>query len=290
MPRFTMLLICLLAIAASTTGRSQTVSVKPETVEFASGSLRLRGLVFRPQLEGRHRAVLFLHGSGLDYDRQVSAVGPLYASRGYVFFVPFRRGQGLSEGRGEAITVRLDREEETRGRAARMRLMAELLSTEQMDDVVAGLSYLRTRADVESQSIAVVGNSFGGILAVFSAERAPGIKAVVASAPAAQTWAGAPELRERLVSAVRNARVPIFFFQAENDYDLTPTEQMSAEMAKVHKPFVRKIFPAFGDTKADGHSFGYFGGAQWDSDVFAFLANHLRTGSGTTDRGASVTK
>jgi hypothetical protein len=77
------------------------------------------------------------------------------------------------------------------------------------------------------------------------------------------------------MTAARNARVPIFFFQAENDYDLAPTEQLSAAMAQAHKPFARKIFPPFGQTNADGHSFGYFGATQWESDVFAFLAKHL---------------
>ena len=110
---------------------------------------------------------------------------------------------------------------------------------------------------------------------MFSAERALGIRAVISSATAAQSWATAPELRERLLSTVRAARVPIFFFQAANDYDLAPTEQLSSEMRRTGKPFVRKVYPAFGKTNADGHSFGYFGGTQWGPDVFAFLDMHL---------------
>ena len=33
-----------------------------------------------------------------------------------------------------------------------------------------------------------------------------------------------------MVRAVQNARVPIFFFQAENDYDLSPSLTLSAAM------------------------------------------------------------
>jgi len=32
-----------------------------------------------------------------------------------------------------------------------------------------------------------------------------------------------------------------------------------------------KIYPPFGRSPQDGHSFGYFGAASWEQDVFAFL-------------------
>ena len=250
-------------------------AVAPDTVEFASGPLMLRGLVYRPAGPGPHPAVLFLHGSGDDYQAQVAEVGPLYARNGYLLFVPFRRGQGLSAGRGEAISARLERELQANGREARMRLMAELLSTEQMDDVRAGLHFLARLSGVDSTRMAVAGNSFGGILSVFSAARAPGIRAAVASAPAALTWARAPELRELLRTAARESRVPIYFFQAENDRDLSPTRELAAEMERAGRPHVLKIYPPFGSTVEQGHSFGYFGGATYGPDVFAFLAQHL---------------
>jgi dienelactone hydrolase len=244
----------------------------PLTVEYASGSLSLRGMMYRPAGNGPRPAILFLHGSSADYTKEMSTIGPLYARNGYVLFFPFRRGQGLSVGRGEPISEPLSREFKANGPAARMRLTAQLLATEQMDDVLAALKYLQTQPYVDATRIAVVGNSFGGILAVFSAERAPGIRAVVASAPAAQTWASAPELRERLLSAAKNAQVPIYFLQASNDFDLAPTEKLAEEMRLAGKPHTRKIFPAFGTSKPEGHSFGYFGGDIWGPDVFGFLS------------------
>lgn len=271
------------AATAGTPIATSSGAVVPDTVEFQSGSLSLRGLVYLPSGAGPYPAVLFLHGSGNSYDREVAEVGPLYANQGYLLFVPFRRGQGLSAGRGQAIRERLAAEGRAGGRDAAMRLMSDLLATEQMDDVLAALEYLRRRPDVDTGRIAVAGNSFGGILTVFSAARAPGIRAAVASAPAALTWARAPELRERLREAAREARVPIFFFQAENDQDLTPTEVLAAEMAAAGRPHRRKIYPAFGTTVEEGHGFGYFGGALYGPDVFAFLAETL----GTRASGAS---
>lgn len=263
------------AAAAAQTRVDNRVGAPPDTVVFRSASFNLRGLIFRPAGPGPHPAVLFLHGSGQDYTREVAAVGPRYASGGYVLFVPFRRGQGLSAGQGEAIVARMDREGEARGPEARMRLMTELLATEQMDDVLAALAFLRRLPGVDSMRIAVAGNSFGGILSVFSAARAPGIRAAIVSAPAALTWADAPTLRDRLREAARNARVPVFYFQAQNDRDLTPTQELAAEMARAGRLHVRRVYPPFGVTDTEGHSFGYFGGETWGPDVFAFLAQQM---------------
>ena len=150
--------------------------------------------------------------------------------------------------------------------------MAHLLATEQMDDVLAALKYLQTQPHIDAARIAVVGNSFGGILAVFSAERAPGIRAVVASAPAHKRGPTRPNSARGFFLPQRMPGSPIYFFQASNDYDLNPTEKLAQEMALAGKPHTRKIFPAFGTSQADGHSFGYFGGDIWEADVFAFLA------------------
>ena len=78
--------------------------------------------------------------------------------------------------------------------------------------------WLRRQSFVMPGRIATMGNSFGGIITVLAAERIP-YCAVVDAAGGAQTWS--PELSKRLAASVTQAQAPIFFFQAENDYDLT---------------------------------------------------------------------
>jgi acetyl esterase/lipase len=119
----------------------------------------------------------------------------------------------------------------------------------------------------------VSGNSFGGIEAVLGAERGS-YCAAIDSAGAAQSWEDAPEVQALMTRAVRNSRAPIFFFQAANDYDLSPSRTLSAAMKAAGKEYEIKIYPAFGDSAQDGHSFGYFGGEVWGSDVFRFLNQH----------------
>jgi dipeptidyl aminopeptidase/acylaminoacyl peptidase len=79
-----------------------------------------------------------------------------------------------------------------------------------------------------------------------------------------------------MMRAVRNARAPIFFLQAENDYDLSPSRALSNAMKNAGKPYEIKIYPAFGASAQEGHSFSYLGGPVWASDVLLFLEKHCK--------------
>jgi hypothetical protein len=45
-------------------------------------------------------------------------------------------------------------------------------------------------------------------------------------------------------------------------------------MQAAGKEFEIKIYPPFGKSTSDGHSFGYFGSSVWGADVFRFLGQH----------------
>ena len=108
----------------------------------------------------------------------------------------------------------------------------------------------------------MAGTSFGGIETVLGAEQG-NYCAAIDSAGGAQSWAEAPELQVCMTRAVRNAHAPIFFFQAANDYDLSPSKTLSAVMKDAHKAYEVKIYPPYGNSTQDGHSFGYFGSTVW---------------------------
>ena len=201
------------------------------------------------------------------------ALGPVFASHGWVFFGPYRRGQGLSASAGPYIGDEIAAAKKKGGMAAGAATMVRLLETDHLNDQLAALGWLRTQRFVDPDRIAVAGNSFGGIEAVLSAERGS-YCAAIDSAGAAQSWEDAPEVQALMIRAVRNSQAPIFFFQAANDYDLSPSRTLSAAMKAAGKEYEIKIYPAFGDSVKDGHSFGYFGGEVWGPDVFRFLNQH----------------
>ena len=236
-----------LRVPAPPTGAvRQSTALAPETVVVPSGTLRLAGLVWRPAGRGPFPAILFSHGSGLRVDSAVAlarahAVGPIFAKHGYVCLYLFRRGYGLSAGHGESLKDALERETKARGEEARSRLQVRLLNTDHLDDVTAGLSFLRSLAGVDANRIALVGHSFGGQLTLLAAERDKAVRAAITFGAAADSWGRSSELRDRLLAAVRNVSVPTFLTYAANDYSIVPGQLMAAELPPGSAPSVEDL-------------------------------------------------
>ena len=244
-----------------------------EIVTFPSGNLTLHGVVYRPKTQGVSPAVLWNHGSYKEPMVAFDELGPMFVAHGWVFFGPFRRGQGLSADAGPYIDDEIDRAYAAGGSDAAARKMVRLLADEHLDDQLAAYAWLKTRPFVAPNRFAVAGNSFGGIETVLGAARVP-YCAAVDGAGAAQTWARNAELRDLLVTATRESRVPFFFFQAANDFDLTPSRTLGAIVRASGPASEVKIYPPFGENHGQGHNFAWHGSAVWGADVLAFLDRH----------------
>jgi dienelactone hydrolase len=200
----------------------------------------------------------------------------VFAKHGYAFLFLFRRGDGLSSDQGHFIRDVLGREAATGGEQAGQRLMEGRLTQEHLDDVLAGMTLLKSLVDIDSGRLAIVGHSFGGELTILAAERDRTIRAAVAFAPAARRWERSAQLQERLVAAARNVEAPVLLIHAANDYSTKPAQAMAAERERVHKSYDMKIYPAVGATPREGHGAVYTDVATWESDVFRFLDQHVQ--------------
>src|SRR6267142_5970001 len=96
---------------------SLTVSTAAEVVSFQSGELILRGMLYKPEGTGPFPAVVYNHGSapGMLSEQAFDALGPAFAAHGWVFFGPYRRGQGLSASAGPHIGDEIDAAEKKGG-------------------------------------------------------------------------------------------------------------------------------------------------------------------------------
>ena len=280
--------------------------------------------MYKPPGDGPFPAFLFNHGSapGSLNDQAFEQIGPVFQSRGWVFFTPYRRGQGLSQAAGPfigdeiargqrasdlrilpvvaactlvlvALSVFGLRRRRTWVRAASVvalaaggasvawaahvragaEAMVSALETGHLDDHVAAREWLEAQPFVDPDRIATGGNSFGGVVTVLAAERAPYCAAVDLSG-GAESWSAAARLRSRMTEAVRHAQAPILFVQAENDYSLAPSRTLSAAMTRAGKPNALAVYPPWGTSAADGHRFAWQGSAVWAPDAFRFLEIH----------------
>lgn len=238
-------------------------AAQPHEITFPSGKLMLHGFIYRPQGKGPFPAVLYNHGSE-DKPGWKPELGEFFSSKGYVFFVPHRRGQGRSPNDSYVESLR------AQGVAG-----AIALHETHLEDQLSALAYLKQLSDVDPRRIAVAGCSYGGIQTVLAveanAEQKLGLRAAIDFAGGAESWRSS-SLRSRMARAIRKADIPVLFIQAENDYDLGPSRTLARELEQLGKPHKLLIFPAYGNTHAEGHGVFCSQAADvWGPEVLSFL-------------------
>jgi carboxymethylenebutenolidase len=241
-----------LAIVAVTIAVSCMTDAAAEQVAFQSNGFMLHGCLLLPQGRGPFPTIIFNHGS----EKNPEPCGPpalasAYLSRGYIFFTFQRHGHGASPG-PYIRDLQEDIWESNQDPKAKERQIVMLQD--------------RSR-------VAMTGISFGGIQTLLAAEKGLSLRAFVAFAPAAQSWRNR-QLQQRLITATRNARAPLFLAQAENDYSLGPSQVLGSIIQGKGFPNAARVYPPFGTTPQQGHwafAATAAGISIWGPDVFAFL-------------------
>jgi dipeptidyl aminopeptidase/acylaminoacyl peptidase len=270
------LFMCIVCGTANLHAETNTSS--PELISFQRGDLTLRGFIYKPAGKGPFPAVLYNHGS----NQKLGNCAPLaqfWTTNGFVFFFPHRSGHGLSPGEWIVDAQQKFRAAE-KDRDVSRKHDIELHERANLD-VEAALAWLKQQSFVDTNKIVMSGISYGGIQTVLASEKELGVKAYVPFAPAAMSWQGNPLLRERLLQAVKKAKAPMFLLQAQNDYNLGPSELLGGELKRKGAPNRAKLYPPYGDPNnhADGHGgFAVRGSNVWGADVLSFVNELLRQG------------
>lgn len=262
--------IAAVVVAASVAAASVAAAdpPKPTEVWLRGKAGKLQAWLWRPPGAGPFPAVVYNHGSEKDpLVGTYGDVGPFFVKNGFAVLFPYRRGSGKSDGRHWEDGI--DALPEDRQEAKLIERLGE-----ENDDIVTAIEWLRGQPWIKRDDITVGGCSFGGIHTLLTAERAvPGLRAALDFAGASMAWADSPQLRERLLAAVEHARVPIFFLQAENDFNTAPSKILAEAMRAKKLPHRMKIFGTFGDgSPMSGHAgFCMHGWDVWGADVLDFL-------------------
>jgi carboxymethylenebutenolidase len=251
-----------------------TVPLTGRMIEYgkAGSGGALRGILYLPAGKGPFPVILYAHGSapGALSNEAFEAVAPAFTRRGWAVFAPYRRGQGLSRDAGPFIRDEIAAARRSGGSDRAQERLAGLLAGDHMADQSQAFRWLSRQPFADPHRIAAMGNSFGGVVALLSADELA-VCAAVESAGAAESWQDSPALRALMIRAARSARPPILFIQAGNDFDLAPSRLLHAARLEAGKPTAIRLYPPFGDSARDGHAFAYRGVAIWAKDVEAFL-------------------
>jgi len=253
----------------------------PDTVTVSSGSLLLKGLLWRPSGEGIFPSVVFCHGSyetsDSKYDpvQQTSVLGPLFAKNGYIFLGLFRQGTGLSKGQGKNSADLMSKALKENGQQARNEVQMRQLRSNDLQDISSGIEFLKHRKEVDANRIALIGHSFGGSLALLVAENDPTLRAVIVFGAGGYSWNMSPLLRTGLIEAVKRINVPVMLAYAQNDYSLTPAYALDSLMTLSGKQHLLRVYPQYGKSLTEGHNIIFLKTDFWKEDVFDFLRRSL---------------
>ena len=263
--------------ACAQTPESPTAPIVKRPVAFRSDTFALVGFLFKPEGTGPFPAVIWNHGSEKAPGRmqQFDSAAAIFTRAGYVLFAPVRRGHEGSE--GAYLVDETTQLRETRGVDAANQFVIRKLETEQLNDQLAGLAYVRRLPFVDTSRLVVAGCSYGGIQTLLGAERGAGYRAAISISPAALSWDGNPLLRERLLQAVRKIAIPVMLLQPPRDASLEPSRVLGGEFRRLGKTFTGKVYPAAGPEELQVHCFGGARGMHvWAEDAVGFLRQHVR--------------
>src|SRR5687767_1181512 len=126
-------------------------------IVFESGRFSLVGYLYHPEGAGPWPALIWNHGSEENPGAgpQFDAIASIFVPAGYVVFAPERRGHGESE--GEYVVDRVKAVLKMQGKDQADRQTVRLLESEQLEDQLAALAYLKDFPFVDSQRIFVAG-------------------------------------------------------------------------------------------------------------------------------------
>ncbi|HEY5992774.1 MAG TPA: prolyl oligopeptidase family serine peptidase [Candidatus Udaeobacter sp.] len=131
---------------------------KTESVEVHNGDVVLRGELLLPATSGRHPAIVFAHGSG-PATRHVGMWNVFFVRLGMAVLSLDKRGAGESTGDWRAAS------------------MDDLAS-----DWLAGVTFLKSRSDIDPKRIGVHGSSQGGWTAPLMAARSSDVAFMIVRA------------------------------------------------------------------------------------------------------------
>ena len=235
-------------------------STSPQEVEFSGNKGILKGFLFLPPGDGPFPCIIDNHGSAPPpgtTDLSHPQTAALFMSWGFVYLFPHRSGYGNSPGRtlGEEVPA-------PRGTAEHDEQMSKRLKKENLD-VLAALEYVNNLELVDNSRVVSMGSSLGGIHTLLALAADSRWSCGIDFSGGASQWEKHPKIKQMLLNAAATVTQPLYLAQAENDFNIAPTKEISEVLKGRGHPHDAKIFPAWGVSGPEAPRFCAAGQQIW---------------------------
>ncbi len=160
--------ILLIISCESTPTEVNDSGYSSEEVKFTSGDLELEGTLYLPNKTSKVPGAIFVNGSGpVDRDGKVSNYPDIIP--------PIYKNWANELSSNQIATFRYDKRFLTYPGIDPIKLSQE----DQINDIIAAISYLKSRPEVDTNNIFIVGHSEGGTIAPVAAQRISSVAGVI---------------------------------------------------------------------------------------------------------------
>lgn len=275
MARIRWLVVIVIAAALGQPGPGAAQSTcAAQPVSYPSDGLRITGVLMRPPGDGRFPAVIYAHSSKRPHvQRPTLEAGtpcfPFVTERGWIYFVPDRRGYGRSEGQTMASAL---------GDRAGLLLLLAVRSRYQQeaDDLLAGVEYLRRLPYVDSTRIGIAGYSLGGQITFLAAAAKPdAFRAVIIQGTGSGQYNRL--LLAEMANVAQTITAPVLIQHAQDDEDvpLRFSQDLANALKRMGKDVTLRVYEGKHELFASEPR-GPAG--EWGKDLLDFFARQFAAG------------
>lgn len=244
---------------------TDTNGLVAERVQFSQGDASIKAYVARPADEAQHPAVIVIHEAfGLDEHHE--DVARRFAHQGYIALaIDLFSRTGLPEWKTYQDLAPF---------------LEKFSDSTAIEDVRAATHYLRSRTDVLSDSIGVIGFCMGGLYSLLSACRIPELSAAI-DCYGRVTYPVLTEAKPKSpIDYVSDLHCPLLAFFGAKDKGIPPAqaELLRVKLGETGKTFDLHIYEDAGHAFFNDSRGMFVEEAALDGwkKVYAFFANHLQ--------------
>ena len=189
-------------------------NVERRAVTIWSDGTKMAGDLYLPKNlkpEDKLPAIVFICGTGGTKKGSSARMGPLFVNDGYIFLTFDYRGWGESDSKLLMLEPMPDPDANGEVTVKARAIRWQMDFADQIADIRSAIAFVAGEPNVDSSRIGIIGTSYGGGLATWTAATNPSVKCAAVQVPgmSGKTPAADRRANEMLVQQARGATEPV---------------------------------------------------------------------------------